>query len=99
MSAPNTTHAVEHLTALDAACARNLQLITDWMEVAASMLAQPDKLSGKELNRAGELLLSAGGWLTEQHKRAKNAARVAAMNKEDQARATRLSAQFGGQRA
>ncbi len=82
MSAPDTTHTADQLGAIDAACSRNLQLITDWMEVASSMLGQPDKLSGKELNRAGELLLSAGTWLTERRNRAQVEARRAALSSE-----------------
>lgn len=47
------------------------RLVERWLVVAESLLATPDKLSGKELNRAAELILAANAWIREELSRAK----------------------------
>jgi len=47
---------------------KNFELIEIWLDAAGAALRGPVK-AGRDLNRTGELLLSAGQWLTEERKR------------------------------
>lgn len=76
------THVPAQLPTIDAARARNLELVLKWMEVAGRMLADPSGTPGKELNRAGELLLSAGSWLAQEREQVRKEARLAVIRAE-----------------
>lgn len=47
------------------------RLVERWLVVAEALLTNPEKLSGKELNRAAELILAANAWIREELSRAK----------------------------
>lgn len=68
------------------------ELVELWAETAAGRLrveqATPGKLGGTELNRLGELLISAASWLTEDAGAAKRQAR------EDRVAALKRSAEY-----